>query len=140
MQVRFPLGAPVFAKVLSPLASPGSTRLIKALLRRLLSGEAEHKSIRRSWTDYKMNYFVYILKSKQDTKQIYIGYTTNLENRIEQHQDPKASAYTRQYAPWELETYVVFKDRGLAQAFEYYLKSHSGRAFLRKRLISQKIS
>ena len=82
-----------------------------------------------------MNYYVYILRSKKDPKQFYIGYTTDIEKRMEQHQNPKASAYTRQYAPWELETYVVFKNKDLAQQFEIYLKSHSGRAFLKKRLI-----
>ena len=60
-----------------------------------------------------MKYYVYILKSQKDPKQFYIGYTTDLESRMEQHQNPKASAYTRQYAPWELETHVVFKDKQL---------------------------
>jgi len=83
-----------------------------------------------------MKYYVYILKSKKDPKQIYIGYTTDLEKRIEEHQSPKPSAYTRQYAPWALETYVTFENKLLAQKFEVYLKSHSGRAFLRKHLIS----
>ena len=82
-----------------------------------------------------MNYYVYIFKSKSRPDRIYIGYTTNLENRVDDHKNSKSSAYTRQYAPWELETYVVFKDKKLAQQFEIYLKSHSGRAFLRKHLI-----
>ena len=82
-----------------------------------------------------MNYYVYILRSKSHPDRIYIGYTTNLENRMDDHKDPKTSAYTRQYAPWELETYVTFKGKDLAQQFEIYLKSHSGRAFLRKHLI-----
>ena len=82
-----------------------------------------------------MKYYVYILKSQKDFKQFYIGYTTDLENRMKQHQNPKASAYTRQYAPWELETYIVFKNKELALQFEIYLKSHSGRAFLRKHLL-----
>ncbi|HLF17283.1 MAG TPA: GIY-YIG nuclease family protein [Candidatus Omnitrophota bacterium] len=82
-----------------------------------------------------MKYYVYILKSKSHPDRIYIGYTTDLERRMEDHQDPKVSAYTRQYAPWELETHVVFNDKEPAQKFEVYLKSHAGRAFLRKRLI-----
>jgi putative endonuclease len=82
-----------------------------------------------------MKYYVYILKSKTHPDRFYIGYTTNLENRMEDHKDPQASAYTRQYGPWELETYTVFKKEILAQQFELYLKSHSGRAFLKKRLI-----
>jgi putative endonuclease len=82
-----------------------------------------------------MSYFVYILKSQKYPEQFYIGYTANLENRMENHQNPKPTAYTRQYAPWELETYILFKDKRLAQEFEIYLKSHSGRAFLKKHLI-----
>ena len=82
-----------------------------------------------------MEYYVYILRSQRDPSQFYIGYTTDLERRMTDHANPKASAYTRQYAPWELETHVVFKDKELAQQFEIYLKSHSGRAFLRKHLI-----
>lgn len=82
-----------------------------------------------------MKYCVYVLKSKKNPDRFYIGYTTNLENRMEEHENPKASAYTKQYAPWELETYVTFKDKYLAQKFEVYLKNHSGRDFLRKHLI-----
>ena len=82
-----------------------------------------------------MNYYVYILKSKTNHERIYIGYTSDLNRRMEEHSNPDPSSYTRQYAPWELETYTVFKDKQLAQQFEIYLQSQSGRAFLRKRLI-----
>ncbi|MBI5023455.1 MAG: GIY-YIG nuclease family protein [Candidatus Omnitrophica bacterium] len=82
-----------------------------------------------------MRYHVYILRSKSHSDRIYIGFTSDLEHRMEDHANPKASAYTRQYAPWGLETYITFQDQQLAQEFELYLKSHSGRAFLRKRLI-----
>jgi len=84
-----------------------------------------------------MSHIVYILRSKADKKKIYIGYTTNLKQRIEQHSDPEKSSYTRQYFPGEIETYTVFKDRDLAQKFEVYLKSQSGRAFLRRRMIKK---
>ena len=82
-----------------------------------------------------MTYYVYILKSKSNKERIYIGYTGDLNKRIKEHSNPDSSSYTRQYAPWELETYTVFKDKQLAQQYEIYLKSQSGRAFLRKRLI-----
>ena len=42
-----------------------------------------------------MSYYVYILRSKVDKKQIYIGYTTNIDKRIERNSKPDASAYTR---------------------------------------------
>ncbi len=83
-----------------------------------------------------MDYYVYILKSESHKNQIYIGYTTSLIDRLKSHTSPKATAYTRRYAPWKLETYTVFKNKNLAQDYELYLKSQSGRAFLRKRLLS----
>ena len=82
-----------------------------------------------------MKYYVYILRSKVDRNRIYIGYSINLKKRLGDHSNPQPNAYTRQFAPWELETYIVFKDKNLAQQFELYLKSQSGRAFLRKRMI-----
>jgi putative endonuclease len=36
--------------------------------------------------------------------------------------------------PWELKWYCAFPDKYKALAFEAYLKSHSGRAFAKKRL------
>jgi len=84
-----------------------------------------------------MNYYVYILRSKTNHERIYIGYTTNFRKRLNEHSNPDASAYTRQYSPWKVETYVVFTDKKLAQKFEIYLKSQSGRAFLRKRMIKK---
>ncbi len=39
--------------------------------------------------------------------------------------------------PWELANYIAFKDKGAAYEFEKYLKSHSGRAFLKKRLLKK---
>lgn len=83
-----------------------------------------------------MKYYVYILISKNNPDRFYIGYTTKLTRRMTEHLNPKNTAYTRQYAPWELETYIIFKRKNTAQQFEAYLKSHSGRAFLKKRLIA----
>jgi len=41
---------------------------------------------------------------------------------------------TAKYKPWDLITYHAFKDRTKALSFEKYLKSHSGKAFAKKRL------
>ncbi len=42
--------------------------------------------------------------------------------------------YTAAHRPWALEFYAAFPDKKVALNFEAYLKSHSGRAFARKRL------
>ena len=78
-------------------------------------------------------YFVYILKCN-DGKP-YVGCTDNLEARIKRHQSGWVPA-TKNRAPVFLQTYLVFQDKYKAFAFEKYLKSGSGRAFLKKRLIS----
>ena len=80
-------------------------------------------------------FYVYILKCKDDT--LYTGYTNDLEKRLKEHNN-KESTYSSVYAPWRLETYIVFQDRILAEDFERYLKHGSGNAFLKKRLIGAK--
>jgi len=92
----------------------------------LVKGEAE----------YSMH-IVYILRSEKYRKRLYIGLTEDLENRIKEH-NHNESRYSKNYAPWDLETYIVFKDKSQAVSFEKYLKSGSGFAFLKKRLLPQR--
>ena len=82
-------------------------------------------------------HIVYILKSLKDPKRHYVGITSDLERRLKEHNN-KQSVYSSIYAPWELETYIVFKDKTLAEDFEKYLKHGSGNALLKKRLIGAK--
>lgn len=81
-------------------------------------------------------YYTYILKSLSQPGAIYIGYTADLKSRIKQHNDVGSRGSTKRYAPWQLETYIGFNQMHEAKAFEKYLKSNSGKAFMRKRLIS----
>ena len=83
-----------------------------------------------------VNYFVYIIKSQKNGK-LYTGFTTNLQKRIQEHNEGK-SGYTRDRGPWELIWYCAFPDRLTAENFEKYLKGGSGYAFARKRLISSR--
>ena len=79
-------------------------------------------------------HYVYILSSDKDPNRIYIGLTTDVERRVSEHNRAQ-SGYSKQYAPWNLESYITFKDKPLAEKFEVYLKSGSGFAFLKKRLL-----
>jgi predicted GIY-YIG superfamily endonuclease len=79
-------------------------------------------------------YYVYILRSLFDPSQIYIGSTSDLKQRLADHNAGK-SPHTTKFKPWELECYVAFPDKQRAFGFEKYLKSHSGRAFATKRLM-----
>ena len=81
-------------------------------------------------------YYVYLIRSVSEPNQIYIGATSNLKQRLTDHNSAK-SAHTSKFIPWELEFYLAFPEKLTAYEFEKYLKSHSGRAFANKRLIKQ---
>ncbi|MDA9465939.1 GIY-YIG nuclease family protein [Bradyrhizobium sp. CCBAU 53415] len=78
-------------------------------------------------------HYVYLLESEAFVGQRYIGVTTNLKQRLADH-DAGKSPHTSKYTPWRLVTYVAFSDIAKARAFERYLKSGSGHAFAKKRL------
>lgn len=77
---------------------------------------------------------VYVLTSKKYPERCYVGATNNIDQRLDYH-NAGDSVYTKKYAPWELKTYVVFKNKLRATEFERYLKSGSGFAFLKRRLL-----
>jgi predicted GIY-YIG superfamily endonuclease len=79
-------------------------------------------------------WYVYIIRSANLPEQEYIGYTSDLKKRIAGHNDGK-SRHTAKFIPWQLMWYSAFPDKYKALEFEKYLKSHSGRAFTKKRLI-----
>ena len=77
-------------------------------------------------------YYVYHIRSVKYPNQFYIGYTTNLSERLIKHNEG-GSRHTAPYRPWKLHMYHVFSDEKKAIAFEKYLKSGSGNAFAKKR-------
>ncbi|MEI8350140.1 MAG: GIY-YIG nuclease family protein [Candidatus Omnitrophota bacterium] len=79
-------------------------------------------------------YTVYILRSVNQPDRLYIGLTTDFEKRLESH-NADTSTYSKRYSPWELETHIVLRDKKTAEDLERYLKSGSGFAFLKKRLL-----
>jgi predicted GIY-YIG superfamily endonuclease len=78
-------------------------------------------------------WYVYIIRSIDDPEQEYIGATADLKRRILDHNSGK-SPHTAKFKPWKLLWYCAFHDKHRALEFEKYLKSHSGRAFSKKRL------
>jgi len=78
-------------------------------------------------------YYVYLLQSQID-KSYYTGFTTNLNQRLIEHNAGKV-AYTCSKLPFYLIWYCAFVDKIKATQFEKYLKSGSGFAFARKHLV-----
>ena len=69
-------------------------------------------------------FYVYLLESISSRGRRYVGLTSNLKQRLQDHNSGKSS-YTSQFTPWQLTTYVAFSDKVKAASFERYLKSGS---------------
>lgn len=76
-------------------------------------------------------HYVYSLKCKDG---FYVGCTDNIEDRLERHNKGHVPA-TKDRLPMTLDFYIAIQDKYKAFEFEKYLKSGSGRAFIKKHLI-----
>ena len=76
-------------------------------------------------------YYIYSLKCKDG---YYLGCANDLKVRLEKHQKGYVPA-TANRRPVELDFYLAVKDKYKAFEFEKYLKSGSGRAFIKKHLV-----
>lgn len=94
--------------------------------------EASDASVTQSVTNRLRRYYVYVLFSQKD-KGLYIGYSTNLKNRILQHSQGKVQS-TKYRRPLTLIHYEYFIDITDAKEREEFLKSGFGREQLRKSL------
>jgi predicted GIY-YIG superfamily endonuclease len=76
---------------------------------------------------------VYVLRGDKDGN-LYIGSTNNLERRMHEHKNGECIS-TAKRRPLTLETYIVVKTEKQARALERYLKTGSGTAILKKRVL-----
>ncbi len=76
-------------------------------------------------------YKVYVLYSKPYNK-IYIGYTSNLEERLKSHNELATKGWTIPFRPWILLYSETFEDKKAALKREKELKSFQGRKFIRQ--------
>ncbi|MFZ1218320.1 MAG: GIY-YIG nuclease family protein [Chthoniobacterales bacterium] len=77
--------------------------------------------------------YVYVLQSEADSDRFYTGCTDDLRDRLARHNRGEVP-HTSKWKPWRIKTYVALSERERARSFERYLKSASGRAFLKKHL------
>ena len=80
----------------------------------------------RSFSEGGPVYYVYLIESLSVQGERHVGMTTDLKQRLREHDQGKSSHTTR-FSPWKLITYLAFTDRAKAEAFERYLKSGSRR-------------
>ncbi len=78
-------------------------------------------------------HYTYILWSSK-SKNFYYGSSSDLRKRFIEHNKGLVKS-TKPYLPWKLVFYAGFENKNLAEDFERYLKSGSGKAFAYKRLL-----
>ena len=77
-------------------------------------------------------HYVYILSCSDKTD--YVGFTENIKKRIIEHNKGLVH-HTKSRLPIRLDWLGIFKSKKSAAAFEQYLKTGSGNAFFKKRLV-----
>jgi putative endonuclease len=113
--VRIPPSPPSYAKASDGRPSPDTfTRTV----------------VTRMW-------YVYILKSDADG-ELYVGSTNNLRRRLREHGDGECTS-TKHRRPFQLEAYIGVQEESTARELEKYLKTGSGIATLRKRILSSEV-
>ena len=77
-------------------------------------------------------FYVYVLRSEKDAG-FYIGFSSDLKRRLAEHKRG-ASIATKSRGPWKLIYYEAYLNEEDALGRERYLKSGSGRRFLKAQL------
>ncbi|MBR1808571.1 MAG: GIY-YIG nuclease family protein [Paludibacteraceae bacterium] len=72
---------------------------------------------------------VYVLYSDIFNK-IYIGYTSDIENRIIAHNHPNNKGWTKTFQPWRIIYSENYDNKQQAMMREKQLKTSRGRAFI----------
>ncbi len=70
-----------------------------------------------------MSFYVYMLKSLGKRPVTYVGYTSNLNERITLHNNAKGAKFTRG-RKWKLIYKEKFRSKNEAISREYYIKKH----------------
>jgi putative endonuclease len=79
-------------------------------------------------------FYTYILRSEQNPDRFYYGFSSDLKKRLRVH-NQGGNVSTKTGVPWTLAWYGGFESESAAIDFERYLKTASGKAFARKRLL-----
>jgi putative endonuclease len=79
-------------------------------------------------------FFVYVLFSPSYNK-IYIGYSHDVETRVQSHNRLATKGWTIRFRPWILVHVESFNSKKDAMAREKQLKSSKGREWIKKNIL-----
>jgi putative endonuclease len=77
-------------------------------------------------------HYVYFLELSNGN--IYVGFSSNLKQRLQAHNDAKVPA-TARFLPAKLKSYVAVETKEKAMSLEKYFKTGSGKAVALKRFL-----
>jgi putative endonuclease len=83
-----------------------------------------------------MEFIVYVLFSEKEEK-IYVGFTSNLDNRLISHNKLAQKGWAIKFRPWIVFYTETYQSKAEAMRREKQLKSSKGRSFIRN-LIREK--
>lgn len=78
-----------------------------------MAADADH-------SEYPMGHYVYVVECRDGT--YYTGYTTDVERRVEEHNQGTGAKYTKGRRPVELVHVESFGDQSSAMQREYAIK------------------
>ena len=78
-------------------------------------------------------YYIYVLQSINKPSWIYVGYTENLKESVEEH-NSGGSKSTTHFKPYTLIHYEAYRNMKDAKRRELYLKTTKGKTTLRTML------
>ena len=83
-----------------------------------------------------MKYFVYLLISGSEEKSVtYVGYTSDIKNRLKLHNNSKGAKFTRG-RQWKLLYKKAFNTKSSAMRNEYLLKKNiKKRSIIKKKFL-----
>ena len=76
---------------------------------------------------------VYIIQSQKDLS-VYSGNTNDFQDRLKRHNSGQVYS-TKNRIPWKHVCHIIFDNNQSAYDFERYLKTGSGRAFIKKHFL-----
>ena len=80
---------------------------------------------------------MYFLKSLE-RDFIYVGSTDNLKHRLKEHNNGEVQS-TRAYMPLVVNAFIAVKTERKARELEKYFKTGSGKAILKKRILTDEV-
>ena len=70
-----------------------------------------------------MNYYVYTLRSQTCLDKHFTGFTDDINDGLQAHNDGLIPT-TSEFRPWDVKSFVAFRDKQRALDFEEYLHTN----------------